>query len=158
MIRTTQPQIIDALNRIEAVAYMEVDNRREPDGVVIFDTLIKVLDVEIRPTMVNVLVGQNEQGGDIFTQEERMFAYPYFKTLLVRESKYKKSTFYGAVGNPTPSEYDDVMIAQINYVNSRTWTGNELQKIYYWNLTTSDMEKVTEEELEQLLTPYEVTE
>ena len=156
MIRTTQPQVLDALNRISAVAYMEAENRREPDGVVIFDTVFKVLDIELRQKTENVVVGQNEEGGDIIDQQTKTFAHPYFKTIYTREARYKKSTFYGAVGNPTPGQYDDVMIAQIAYVNGKIWTGNELQKVYYWDLTANDLEKVTDEEVAQLLTPYEV--
>ena len=155
MIRTKQPQVLDALNRISAVAYMEAENRREPDGVVIFDTVFKVLDIELRQTIENVVVGQNEEGGDIIEQQTKTFAHPYFKTIYTREARYKKSTFYGAVGNPAPSQYDDVMIAQIAYVNSKVWTGNELQKVYYWDLTATDLEKVTEAEIATLLTPYE---
>ena len=156
MIRTKQPQVLDALNRISAVAYMEAENRREPDGVVIFDTVFKVLDIEYRQTIENVVVSQNEEGGDIIEQQTKTFAHPYFKTIYTREARYKKSTFYGAIGNPAPSQYDDVMIAQIVYVNSKAWTGNELQKVYYWDLTATDLEKVTDEEVAQLLTPYEV--
>ena len=78
------------------------------------------------------------------------------RTLYTREARYKQSTYYGAVGAPTPDQYDDSMIAQIHFVNTRDWTGNELQKVYYWNLTANDLEKVTDEEVAQLLTPYEV--
>ena len=157
MIRTIQPQVLDALNRVSAVAYIEAENRREPDGVVIFDTVFKVLDVEYRQTIENVVVGQNEEGGDIIEQQTKTFAHPYFKTIYTREARYKKSTFYGVVGNPSPSQYDDVMIAQIAFVNGKVWTGNELQKVYYWELTANDLEKVTEQEIATLLTPYEVT-
>lgn len=157
MIRTKQPQVLDALNRVSAVAYIEAENRREPDGVVIFDTVFKVLDIELRQKIENVVVGQNEEGGDIIEQQVKTFAHPQFKTLFTREARYKKSTFYSAVGNPSPSQYDDVMIAQIAYVNSKVWTGNELQKVYYWELTANDLEKVTEQEIATLLTPYEVT-
>lgn len=157
MIRTKQPQVLDALNRISAVAYMDAENRREPDGVVIFDTVFKVLDIELRPKIENVVVGQNEEGGDIIEQQTKTFAHPYFKTIYTREARYKKSTFYGSyINNPNPSQYDDVMIAQIEFTNNRDWKGNELQKVYYWDLTATDLEKVTDEEVAQLLTPYEV--
>ena len=157
MIRTKQPQVLDALNRISAVAYMEAENRREPDGVVIFDTVFKVLDVVHELGKVPIVTGTNEEGGDIIEFQTKMFAKPYFKTIYTREARYKKSTFYGPyINNPNPSQYDDVMIAQIEFTNNRDWTGNELQKVYYWDLTATDLEKVTEEEVAQLLTPYEV--
>lgn len=156
MIRTKQPQI-DAINRINAVMYMETANRREPDGVVIFDTYIKILEEEIKTIQMPVKVGTNEEGGDIIEFQTKTFVKPYFRTLYTREARYKKSTYYGAVGAPTPDQYDDAMIAQIHFVNTRVWTGNELQKVYYWELTASDLEKVTDEEIATLLTPYEVT-
>lgn len=155
MIRTKQPQI-DAINRINAVMYMETANRREPDGVVIFDTYIKIIEEEIKTVQVPVKVGTNEEGGDIIEFQTKTIAKPYFRTLYTREARYKQSTYYGAVGAPTPDQYDDAMIAQIHFVNTRDWTGNELQKVYYWNLTANDLEKVTDEEIAQLITPYEV--
>lgn len=155
MIRTKQPQI-DAINRINAVMYMETANRREPDGVVIFDTYIKIIEEEIKTVQVPVKVGTNEEGGDIIEFQTKTIAKPYFRTLYTREARYKQSTYYGAVGAPTPDQYDDAMIAQIHFVNTHDWTGNELQKVYYWNLTANDLEKVTDEEIAQLLTPYEV--
>lgn len=157
MIRSKQPQI-DAINRINAVMYMETANRREPDEVVIFDTYIKILEEEIITVQVPVKVGTNEVGGDIVEFQTKTIAKPYFKTLYTREAKYKKSTFYSPkVGAPTPDEYDDAMIAQIHFVNTRDWTGNELQKVCYWDLIDTDLEKVTDEEIAKLLTPFEVT-
>lgn len=158
MIRTKQPQVLDALNRVSAVAYMESENRREPDGVVIFDTVFKVLDIEYIKETVNRPNGEvNELDQPILVPTLITIAKPYFKTIYKREARYKKSTFYGPyINNPTPDQYDDVMIAQIEFTNNRDWTGNELQKVYYWNLTASDLEKVTDEEVAQLLTPYEV--
>ena len=158
MIRTKQPQVLDALNRINAVVYMDTDNRREPNGVVVFDVLFKVLDVayetitEMRPN------GEvNEEGNPIMVSTEVTYAKPYFKLVHSREAKYKTTTFYSAIGSPNPSQYDALMISQIEYVNSRAWTGNELQQVYFWDLTSNDLEVVSESELATLLTPYEVT-
>jgi hypothetical protein len=64
------------------------------------------------------------------------------------------NTFYSVIGNVTPEQYDDVLIQQIDYVNKRVLTGNEIQKdIYFWNLTELDLEKVTEQEINILTSP-----
>ena len=157
MIKTKQPQVLDAVNRIDSIVYMEVDNRREPADMVIFDVIFKVLDIEHRTVTEMRANGEvNEDGNAIMVSTNVTYARPYLKTIHTREAKYKKSTFYNVIGSPNPSQYDALMVAQIEYVNSRTWTGNELQQVYFWDLTANDLEVVSEAELVELLTPYEL--
>jgi hypothetical protein len=96
---------------------------------------------------------QNEQGETYYVNEPKTVTIPIKRIISKRDAIYKMSTFYGAVGNPTPDQYDDVMIAQIDFINSKVWDGTEAQKVYFWNLTAADVEKVTAEEMETLLTP-----
>jgi hypothetical protein len=159
MIRTKQPQVISGRNRLNAVVYIDV---KGPDAtatdIVTFNMGFHILltsyetVIEMRPN------GEvNEEGNPIMVSTEVTYAKPYLKLVDNEVAKYKKSTYYGAVGNPSYTDFDQVMISQIEYVNSRTWTGNELQQVYFWNLTASDLEVVSEAELAALLTPYEVT-
>jgi hypothetical protein len=154
MIRTKQPQVVDAMNRESAVIYMKADNKRESveNQTVMFDVFMYSIDTVTRVESVNVSY-QNENDETYYVSEQRTVTRPYLKLISKRDAIYKMSTFYGAVGNPTPSQYDDVMIAQIDFINSKVWDGTEAQKVYFWNLTAADVEKVTAEEMETLLTP-----
>jgi len=157
MIRTLEPQEINAKNRLEAVVYMKACNRRETETTVTFDVNYYILDIKYYQETVNVPTGEiNELGGQITVPTVINMAQRYFIELPSDKAIYKTSTFYGAVGNPTPSEYDTFFISQIDYINSRVWTGNELQKVYFWHLRAQDCDIVTPEMLSELFTPFEV--
>ncbi len=152
MIRTKKPQVTDAMNRQQHVVYMEAANRRESKEAqtVTFDVLMYTIEAITKVEGVNVLK-QHEDGSEYYEVEQRNVTRKYLRIISKRDATYKMSTFYGVVGNPTPDQYDDAMIAQIAFINSRTWTGDEAMKVYYWNLTASDVEKVSDEELANLL-------
>jgi hypothetical protein len=154
MIRTKEPQIVDAMNRESAVVYLEACNRRESKEAqtVTFDVFMYTIDTITAIEYKNTPY-QNEQGETYYVNEPKTVTIPIKRIISKRDAIYKMSTFYGAVGNPTPDQYDDVMIAQIDFINSKVWDGTEAQKVYFWNLTASDVEKVTAEEMEILLTP-----
>ena len=159
MIRTKEPQVVDAMNRESAVVYMEACNRRESKEAqtVTFDVFMYTIESVTRVENVNVLKtrmdGETGETVNYYEAEERTVTRPFLKIISKRDAIYKMSTFYGAVGNPTPSQYDDVMIAQIAFINSKVWDGSEVQKVYFWELTASDVEKVTADEMQSLLTP-----
>jgi hypothetical protein len=159
MIRTKQPQVVDAMNRESAVVYMEACNRRESKEAqtVTFDVFMYTIESVTRIENVNVLKtrldGETGETVNYYEAEERNVTRPFLKIISKRDAIYKMSTFYGAVGNPTPSQYDDVMIAQIAFINSKVWDGTEAQKVYFWELTASDVEKVTADEMQNLLSP-----
>ena len=156
MIRTKQPQVIDAMNRKNGIVYIRACNRAENEQAqtVSFDVELYALESTTKIEPVNVIVGQNEEGGNIVEVQERNVTRPYFNLINRRKAVYRMSTFYAMIGNVTPEQYDNVLMAQIEYVNSRPLTGNEIQKdIYFWNLTASDLENVTNEEITTLLLP-----
>ena len=159
MIRTKQPQVVDAMNRESAVVYMEACNRRESKEAqtVTFDVFMYTIESVTRVENVNILKtrldGETGETVNYYEAEERMVTRPFLKIISKRDAIYKMTTFYGAVGNPTPSQYDDVMIAQIAFINSKVWDGTEAQKVYFWELTASDVEKVTADEMQNLLSP-----
>ena len=157
MIRTKQPQVIDAMNRREGIVYIKALNRTENEQAqtVSFDVELYTIESTTKVEPVNVVVGQNEEGGNIVEVQERNITRPYFNLINRRKAVYRMSTFYAMIGNVTPEQYDNVLIQQIEYVNSRPLTGNEIQKdIYFWGLTASDLENVTTEEITDLLTIY----
>jgi hypothetical protein len=159
MIRTKQPQVVDAMNRESAVVYMEACNRRESKEAqtVTFDVFMYTIESVTRVENVNILKtrldGETGETVNYYEAEERNVTRPFLKIISKRDAIYKMSTFYGAVGNPTPSQYDDVMIAQIAFINSKVWDGTEAQKVYFWELTASDVEKLTADEMQNLLSP-----
>ena len=155
MIRTKQPQVIDAMNRRDGIVYIKALNRTENEQAqtVSFDVELYTIESTTKVEPVNVVIGQNEEGGDIVEVHMRDVTRPYFQLINRRKAVYRMSTFYAMIGNVTPDQYDNVLIQQIEYVNSRPLTGNEIQKdIYFWNLTASDLENVTQEEIEAVLT------
>lgn len=157
MIRTLEAQKIDDLNRINAVVYMEAVNRREPDDLVIFDVNFYVLNLEYYEKIAMRPNGEfNEFDNPILVSTVVKYAKPFLKLIRSREAKYKQTTFYNYLGRYTPSQNDSIFMSEIERVNSQEWTGNELQKIYFWHLTKNDMEIVDKNQLEILLTPYEV--
>ena len=156
MIRTIEPQVIDAMNRREGIVYIKALNRTENEQAqtVSFDVELYTIESTTKAEPVNVVIGQNEEGGDIVEVQMRDVTRPYFQLINRRKAVYRMSTFYAMIGNVTPEQYDNVLIQQIEYVNSRPLTGNEIQKdIYFWNLTASDLENVSQAEIEALLTP-----
>ena len=155
MIRTKQPQVIDAMNRRSGIVYIKALNRTENEQAqtVSFDVELYTIESTTKVEPVNVVIGQNEEGGDIVEVQNLSVTRPYFQLINRRKAVYRMSTFYAMIGNVTPDQYDNVLIQQIEYVNSRPLTGNEIQKdIYFWNLTASDLENVTNEQVESLLT------
>ena len=156
MIRTIQPQVIVAMNRREGIVYIKACNRTENKQAqtVSFDVELYTLESTTKVEPVNVEVGTNEEGGKIYEAQQLNVTRPYFKLINRRQAVYRMSTFYAMIGNVTPDQYDTVLMQQIEYVNSRPLTGNEIQKdIYFWNLTASDLENVTQAEIDTLLLP-----
>lgn len=155
MIRTIQPQVIDAMNRRDGIVYIKACNRTENEQAqtVTFDVELYTLEVASKVETVEVM-RTNENGEQYIAFEQATVNRPYFKLINRRQAIYRMSTFYAMIGNVTPDQYDSVLMQQIEYVNSRPLTGNEIQKdIYFWNLTAADLEDVTQQEIEILLTP-----
>jgi hypothetical protein len=148
MIRTKEPQVVDAMNRESAVVYMEACNRRESKEAqtVTFDVFMYTIETVTRVESVPTYKTRIDENGDTVNYvefENKSVTRPFLKIISKRDAIYKMSTFYGAVGNPTPSQY----------INSKVWDGSEVQKVYFWELTASDVEKVTEQEINVLTSP-----
>ena len=122
MIKSKEPQLIDAQNQIESIVFMGM-------GPAIHDRKTGVRKFNIT-TYVEAI---NEQGETVLHGIKENMAI------------FKESTFISLWGHLTFSEFesqvDQFMIEQIDYINKYTWTGEEAQpKVRFWNLTTEDME------------------
>jgi hypothetical protein len=161
MIRTKQPQVLDAINRIESIVYMEAKNMSEDDdnGTVKFRTVLSVIVNDIKTIQVEKTL-QNEQGDDYIVFESEQWVYPRFKELLGRDSIYKMTTFDALFNNLTRAQFksqkDLLMIQEVNTVNNTICDPLEKNCNYFWYLQINDMEVVTQQQLEELLTPYKL--
>jgi len=125
MIKTKSPQIVDAQNGVSQIVYFNISHE-------LADNLAKTRTFNV----VTYIEQTNEQGQT--------------GLVAIKESKaiFKESTIQALYGSMTLVEFqasqDELLIAQIDYINSYTWTGTEAQKVpvKYWSLTASDLEIV----------------
>lgn len=173
MLRSKQPILIDALNQITDVVYTRAVRKsdNEDAGLVTFDTEFFVLHKPTRIEKVNVKTGtkkeqvMDDSSGtpeptgetidvDQFEVQEKTVCRPQLALFHSRKAKYKSDRFYETIGNPTPQEFDDYYLSEIDKLNGLDWTGRELDKISVFGLSSSDFEIVSDDELTSLLTPY----
>jgi hypothetical protein len=161
MIRTKQPQLLDAMNRVTSVVYMEAKNMNENDdnGTVTFRTVLNIIVNEIRNITVEKTL-QNELGEDYIVFENEYWVFPKFKEFLGRDSVYKMTTFDALFNNLTRSQFKSqknlLMIQEIHIVNNKICNPLETNCNYFWYLQANDMEVVTQEEIDELLAPYKL--
>jgi len=161
MIRTISPQVIDAKNRKEGIVYIEVGKSttvpENNPSMIVFQLTFKEL-INVRKDVVLAVNDENgnptkDENGEFIT-ETKTCIFPTFNVLFKDEAKFKLSTFREQIGAVWPEDYDQVLMEQIAYVNSKEWTRNELQIVYFWNLAFEDMEALSTEQITQLTTPY----
>jgi hypothetical protein len=98
MIRTKEPQVVDAMNRESAVVYMEACNRRESKEAqtVTFDVFMYTIESVTRVENVNVLKtrldGETGETVNYYEAEERTVTRPFLKIISKRDAIYKMST------------------------------------------------------------------
>jgi hypothetical protein len=161
MIRTKQPQVLDAMNRITSVVYMEAKNMTENDdnGTVTFRTVLKIIVNKIKTIQVAKTL-QNELNEDYIVFENEEWVFPEFHEFLGRDSVYKMTTF-DTLFNPLTraqfkSQKDNLMIQEVHNVNNTICNPIEKNCNYFWYLQANDMEVVTQEEIDELLAPYKL--
>jgi hypothetical protein len=161
MIRTKQPQVLDAMNRITSVVYMEAKNMTENDdnGTVTFRTVLKIIVNKIKTIQVAKTL-QNELNEDYIVFENEDWVFPEFHEFLGRDSVYKMTTF-DALFNPLTraqfkSQKDNLMIQEVHTVNNKICNPLEVNCNYFWYLQANDMEVVTQEEIDELLASYKL--
>lgn len=124
MIKSKEPQLIDAQNQISSTVFMDM-------GPAVHDRKNGFRKFNIT-TYVEV---QNEQGETVLHGIKENIAV------------FKESTFLSIWGGLTFAEFesqvDQFLIDQIDYINKYTWTGNEAQPmVRFWNLTSEGLEIV----------------
>lgn len=163
LVRTKQPQVLDAINRITKTVYMEALNQSFQDEVepktVTFQTVLKVIVEDIRTVKVNQTL-QNELGEDYIITVDEQWAFPQWLEILRRNSVYKQDTFKANFGTLSYNDFDsnkaNLMIQEVHVVNNKICDPLEVNCNYFWYLQATDMETVSDVELEQLLTPYKL--
>jgi hypothetical protein len=168
MIRSKKVELIDPVGRVSGLVYVEAKKRRydEENGLVIVDNVFSF--IESKETVTNVLVeGEEEYCSGVDAEGNKIFDFrpamvkrrakilvKNFVPFKFSEAKFKISTFEEVLNNPKVSQYDAVLIQQIEFCNTKEWSGNEIQKhVYFYNWTASDLEIVTEEQKNELLAP-----
>lgn len=127
MIRTTKQVLINPQFNQSEVIYFEITER--------FEGLTRTNQGEI----------------DVVAFKMRMYTLQGETKTVIGENPvmFRKSTFVSLFGNMTYNDFlsqlDTLMIQQILYVNNKTWTGTEIQKVLYFPndiTSTSDLEIV----------------
>lgn len=159
MIRTKQSQSINPRLRQSGIVYINAVNQfyNSKRNTVEFDIEQSILIPVTKQELAFVLDenGQktvDESGKFVTVNVNRV--YPTFRLFSTEKAIFKKETFFSQIGAITPEQFDENLIAQIAYVNSKEWTGTEIMQTFYWNLGINDMEIVTTQQLQELLTPY----
>lgn len=163
LVRTKQPQVLDAINRITKTVYMEAINQSFQDEAtpktVTFQTVLKIIVDEIKNISVPKTL-QNELGEDYIVFENEQWIYPRFQEILRRDSVYTQTTFRTNFGTLPYNDFDankaNLMIQEVHVVNNKVCDPLEVACNYFWYLQASDMKVVEESEIEQLLTPYKL--
>lgn len=161
MIRTKVAQVIDAKNRLDGVVYMCAKNREENDDakIVTYETYMYILVNVIKPKQVEV-INQNELGEDYIEFVTELWVYPELKQVGYNIVSYKFETFFTAFATINQADFktqtDQLMINEINLVNQSICNPKEKQCNYYWYLQTSDLEVVSDTELEEIKEPYKL--
>jgi len=130
MIKTKTPQIIDAQNGISKIVFFNVSH----------ETVNNLL----KTRAYNVVSSVEETIKDLEGKDKVVLT-------AIKENKaiFKESTIQALYGGMTLADFqsnqDALLIAQIEFINSYVWTGDEAQKnpVKYWNLTSQDLEIVT---------------
>jgi len=119
MIRTKQPQLIDAQNGKSEIVYFDISHELKDivKGLVTFN-------------MVSFIMVDGQ-----------------LHAIKENKAVYKLSTFNALYGAMTLNDFNDqidsLMIGQIDYINKYTWVGTEVQDpVRFWNLTANDLEIV----------------
>lgn len=160
-IKTIEPQLIDSRLGISAEIFFRIGVKSEPEikGVqcVVFPITMLVRKIEKRKAFRS-----NDNNDPLDTSlVEYEVNHPYLEVYHEEMAIYKRSTFKSESGlnDPEPSEYADKFKSQMDYLANKwennSWTGEELQVTRYWNLKSADLVIITDEEMTELMTPYE---
>lgn len=123
MIRSKDPQLVDAQNGAMAVVYMEIHD-------------MEMREKRLGGPIVSYLVSK-------YMKNENGILVPIDQSIAM----FKMSTWLNLFGALTmqyiQANKDQLFITQIGYVNALQYDGTELQRVRYWpNTTAADWEIV----------------
>ena len=142
MIRTTSAQITDAQNQISNIIYFDmgpaIHNREKSLRSFVITSYIVVDNTSGSVDGLKQINVSDGQGGSNTI---------YLKAIRENVAIFKEATFLTIWGNLTLTAFEaqvpSIMIQQISYINTYTWTGDEAQPpVRFWNLASDDMEVV----------------
>lgn len=140
MLYTIEPQLIDAKNQIYKNVIMQVCNRRDDEANQMVSFEVKYFYiVETSKTT------KDQYGNDCIIHQKQLVNY-YNEQIV-----YKSSTYYNYFSSVTPIDYDVNFKSEILRVNSIEWTGDELTKVRYWDLTDENISFLSQEDLTLML-------
>ena len=122
MIKTKEPQLIDAQNKVGAIVYLQVTHE------------FKSHQEQLRKFTITTLIEQvNKEGQTVLL--------PIKENIAI----FKESTFIEQWGAFTLSDFnkkiDTFLIEQVEYINTYVWTGEESQEpVRFWDLKAEDLE------------------
>jgi hypothetical protein len=126
MIRSTVPVTINALTGEQAIVYLMVNNQRVHD----------LTEPGKQTVSYHISVFTMNEDGDRLSKIMQLTALFRLGTWMY--------LFGGMTASQINSQIDSIFMQQIDYVNTRTdWTGNEIQRPKYWDLTLNQMEVYT---------------
>lgn len=161
MVVTKEPQLIDPILRISEVVYMSARNQ-------LIDKERETVTFEIHMFCIkNVLrkekVTSFDEDGNLIRNEdftpkltEIEFSEPKLALFSKRNAEIKLSTFNKLFSNLKDDQWDDVLLRQIDYLNSLEWKNKSTPPPYYWNLKSKDMKVLSDSQMLEILKPIKI--
>ena len=158
MVRTKQSQIVNARLCTSGIVYMRASNqqRNSSKGIVQLDIELAIIQDVITEENVNIVDENNlpkVDGAGNLMHEVVTVKTPKLRVFEVHKAYFKEKVFDTVLKNPTPADYDKMLMEQIVFLNSKEWTGKEIQQTRFWNLGAKDMESISDEKVLELLKP-----
>lgn len=163
MIVTLEQQELDKQLRFSDFLYMDVEKMEilKSEGLVkFFINQYILIDMEYIDDIekVGFKTDYTEAGvpvpSEYIYKEKGILIRPTFVVWKKREAIFKLSTYMEKIGHVDPSDYDRVLIEQIDFVNKLEQKPGRIQRdLYYFELTASDMKILTAEDIQTLTAP-----
>lgn len=154
MIRTKEPQLIDAQNRIEEVVLFNIASKSENPTAktVTFDIeqyiLVKATYPQERPVLDENGMPMHH-GGVMVKKTVNIENYQLLK-IATKKEIISSDVFEKHFNDLKQSDWEKALIKQIEYRNYQQTKPGTIPN-FYWNLKGKDMEIVPDEEIKQML-------
>lgn len=161
MVVTKKPQLIDPILRISEIVYMSVRNKfvdKESETVTFEVHMFCIKNVLTKDRVSaydeDVNIKRNEDMTPML--EEIEIISPKLALFYKRKAEIKLSTFNKLFPNLKDYQWDDVLLRQIDYLNSLKWENKNTPPPYYWNLKKEDVKVLSDSEMMEILKPTQI--